>query len=63
MNLDDVAQFMKFYLDNLNNIDTETEKFDRDIEGNLKFVILFGGPLCGLKGGLLLADRWPISGE
>jgi uncharacterized protein (TIGR02231 family) len=32
MNLDDVAQFMKFYLDNLNNIDTETEKFDRDIE-------------------------------
>ena len=35
MNLDDVAQFMKFYLDNLNNMDTETEKFDRDIEGNL----------------------------
>lgn len=38
MNLEDVANFMKFYLDNLNNIDSETEKLDRDIEGNNYYI-------------------------
>ncbi len=33
MSLEDVAQFMKFYLDNLNNIDAETEKLDLAMEG------------------------------
>ncbi len=33
MSLDDVSQFMKFYLDNLNNIDLESEKLDLTIEG------------------------------
>ncbi len=33
MSLEEVSQFMKFYLESLNGLDAETEKLDLAIEG------------------------------
>jgi len=40
MSLEEVGQFMKFYLENLNGIDAETEKLELAIEGNYSTLIL-----------------------